>query len=77
MYGDWEFGNPDAEERYREYLRDVIDYSLMCAERNGCKGVIATEFGEERVFEEGEGKLSGYFYWFNEPVLYWYQERIP
>jgi hypothetical protein len=51
----------------------------MLAERDGCKGVIATEFGEERVFEAGEGKLSGYFYWFDQPELikYWYEERLP
>ncbi len=74
---NWEYGNPDAEERYRIWLNEVIDYTLMCAERDGCKGVIATEFGEEGVFEEGKGKLSGYFYWFNEPVLYWYGEGLP
>ena len=46
---------------------------------DGCKGVIATEFGEERVFEEGEGKLSGYVFWFTEPdvIKYWYKERLP
>jgi hypothetical protein len=51
----------------------------MWAERDGCKGVIATEFGEEILFEEGEGKLSGYFYWFTKPedIRYWYKERLP
>jgi hypothetical protein len=74
----WEYSDPVAERRYREYLREVIEYTMMCAERDGCKGVIATEFGEERVFEEGEDKLSGYFYWFNEPAViqYWYKERL-
>ena len=75
----WEQKDPEAERRYREYIGEVIEYTLMCAERDGCKGVIATEFGEERVFEEGEGKLSGYFFWFEKPdvIRYWYKERLP
>jgi len=79
MLVNWEYGNPEAEANYRIWMREVIDYALMCAERDGCSGVIATEFGEDRVFEVGEGKLSGYFYWFDEPDLieYWYKERLP
>ena len=75
----WKDDKPEFERRYRAYIREVIEYTLMCAERDGCKGVIATEFGEERVFEEGEGKLSGYVFWFDEPDLieYWYKERLP
>ena len=75
----WSYGDPVAEERYRDFMEEVIDHLLMLAERDGCKGVIATEFGEERVFEAGEGKLSGYFYWFDQPELisYWYKERLP
>jgi hypothetical protein len=75
----WEQDKPGAEIRYREYMREVMDYALMCAERDRCKGVIATEFSEEILFEEGEGKLSGYFFWFNDPDLieYWYKEKLP
>ena len=58
-------------------MNEVIDYTLMWAERDGCKGVIATEFAEERVFEEGLGKLSGFFYYFTEPAKIWYSERFP
>jgi hypothetical protein len=49
------------------------------ADGDGCKGVLATEFGEERVFEEGEGRLSGFIFVFNEPdrIRYWYAERLP
>ena len=74
MVVNWEYGNPESEANYRIWLREVIDYALMCAERDGCKGVIATEFGEDRVFEEGAGKLSGYFFWFEGPIFYWYGE---
>jgi hypothetical protein len=79
MIANWEYGDPVAEANYRTFLNELMDYALMCAERDGCSGVIATEFGEDRVFEEGEGKLSGYFYWFDEPTLieYWYKERLP
>jgi hypothetical protein len=79
MISNWEYGDPVAESRYRIFLNEFMDYALMRAEMDGCKGVIATEFGEERVFEVGEEKLSGYFYWFDEPDLieYWYKERLP
>jgi hypothetical protein len=74
---DFVHGDPDSERRYRDYMNEVIDYLLEIAERDGCKGVIATEFAEERVFEEGLGKLSGFFYYFTEPAKIWYSERFP
>jgi len=75
----WEYGDPKSEANYRIWLSEVIDYALMCAQRDGCSGVIATEFGEDRVFEVGEGRLSGYFFYYDEPDLieYWYGERLP
>jgi len=74
---DFVHGDPESERRYREYMNEVIDYLLEIVERDGCKGVIATEFAEERVFEEGLGKLSGFFYYFTEPTKIWYSERFP
>lgn len=76
---DWEYGDPESEKSYREWLREVIDYAMTYADRDGCKGVLATEFGEERLFEEGEGRLSGFIFVFNEPdrIRYWYLERLP
>lgn len=59
---DFIYGDPESEKAYRAYMNEVIDYLLEIAERDGCKGVIATEFAEERVFEEGLGKLSGFFF---------------
>lgn len=75
--GDFIYGDPESEKAYREYMNEVIDYLLKIAERDSCEGVIATEFAEERVFEEGLGKLSGFFFYFTEEGKLWYSERFP
>jgi len=63
-------------EEYSEYVEKSIDYMLAQAERDGCKGVIITEFGAlieislseeemarafEIVLEKGKDKVSGFF----------------
>ena len=72
-------------EVYREMVREVIDITLIWAERDGCKGVIAALFGEtvwseNMVLNEGKGKLSGYIAAFStikSGARDWYTERLP
>jgi len=78
-----------SPEDYREFVRDVINTTTEWAERDGCEGVIVTEFGLGRykhplsiVFEEGEGRLKGYVTWiqtgeYHSELKYWYKERLP
>jgi len=71
-------------EAYREWVREVIDVTLMWAERDGCKGVYAafgeTIWSDNMVFNEGKGRLSGYFTGFatiTSAARDWYTERLP
>jgi hypothetical protein len=76
-------------EDYRRFIREVIDATTKWAERDGCEGVMCTEFGLGRylhslsiVFDEGEGRLKGYDTWiqtgrYRAELRYWYKERLP
>jgi hypothetical protein len=78
-----------SPEDYRMWVRDVIDTTTKWAERDGCEGVIVTEFGLGRykhplriVFEEGEGRLKGYVTWlqtdeYRSELKHWYKEKLP
>jgi hypothetical protein len=63
-------------EEYSEYVENALKYTLAQAERDGCKGVIITEFGvldghflskeesaraHEIVLEKGKDKVVGFF----------------
>jgi hypothetical protein len=92
------FAPEEGPEEYRECVRCTIDTLSKWAERDGCEGVIAAEMtlayavtstgwkdflANDIVFEEGEGKLSGYIpgfgseSWEKEGLKHWYKEKLP